>query len=151
MSDKQTILVLCTGNSCRSQMAEGLLRKFKGERYRIESAGTDPKPEIHPLAIRAMQEIGIDISGQRPKNASEFLGKGPIQHVLIVCDNANGTCPTAWPGAMSRTFMPFDDPAHAKGTEQEVLAVFRRVRDEIAVFAKTWEPQPKPTKNLHRR
>lgn len=143
MSEKQTILVLCTGNSCRSQMAEGLLRKYKGERYRIESAGTDPKSEIHPLAVRVMKDIGIDISGQRPKNASEFLGRAPVHHILIVCDNANGTCPRTWPGAQTRTFMPFDDPADAAGTEQERLAVFRRVRDEIMVVAKTWEPQPK--------
>ncbi len=143
MTEKQTILVLCTGNSCRSQMAEGLLRKYKGERYRIESAGTDPKAEIHSLAIRVMNEIGIDITGQRPKNVSELLGKAPVHHILIVCDNANGTCPTTWPGAHTRTFMPFDDPADAKGTEEERLAVFRRVRDEIAVVARTWEPQPR--------
>jgi arsenate reductase len=143
MTDKQTILVLCTGNSCRSQMAEGLLRKYKGDRYRVESAGTDPKEQVHPLAVRVMSEIGIDISGQRPKNASEFLGKEPVHHVLIVCDNANGTCPRAWPGAVSRTFMPFDDPAEARGTEEQRLAVFRRVRDEIAVVARTWEPQPR--------
>ena len=142
MSEQQTILVLCTGNSCRSQMAEALLRKFKGDRYRIESGGTDPKGEIHPLAVRVMNEIGIDLSGQRPKNISEFLGKSAIEHLLIVCDNANGTCPASWPGARTRTFMPFDDPADARGSEAERLAVFRRVRDEIAAVARTWEPQP---------
>jgi arsenate reductase len=140
MADKPTILVLCTGNSCRSQMAEGLLRKYRGDRYRVASAGTDPKPEVHPLAVRVMKEIGIDISGHRPKHVSEFLGKEPIAHALIVCDNANGTCPRVWPGALSRTFMPFDDPAEAVGSEEQRLAVFRRVRDEIAEAARTWEP-----------
>jgi arsenate reductase len=144
MSDKTSkpiILVLCTGNSCRSQMAEAFLRKYKGDRFTAASAGTSPKPEVHPLAVQAMREIGIDISVQRPKDVKEFLGKRPVRHVLIVCDNANQSCPRLWPGAFSRTFMPFDDPADATGGEAEKLAVFRRVRDEIDAAMRRWAPE----------
>ena len=141
MADKPLILVLCTGNSARSQMAEGFLRKYKGGRFSVASAGTEPKSEVHPLAVRAMKEIAIDISGQRPKNSRDFLGKATVRHVLIVCDNANRSCPALWPGAFSRTFMPFDDPAAAVGTEEQRLAVFRRVRDEIDAAMSKWDPE----------
>jgi arsenate reductase len=140
MSDKPMILVLCTGNSARSQMAEAFLRQIKGEKFTAASAGTQPKAEVHPLAVRAMKEIGIDISGQRPKDLKEFLGRAPVRHVLIVCDNANQSCPRVWPGAFSRTFMPFDDPAAATGSEEQKLAVFRRVRDEISQAIGQWNP-----------
>jgi arsenate reductase len=142
MIDKPLVLVLCTGNSARSQMAEAFLRKYHGDRFSIASAGTVPKPEVHPLAIRAMAEAGIDISGNRPKDTSEFLGKVPVRHLLIVCDNANQSCPSIWPGTYSRTFMPFDDPAEAKGREAERLSVFVRVRDEIDAAMRRWTPQP---------
>src|SRR6476620_2301084 len=102
MAGKPMILVLCTGNSARSQMAEAFLRKYKGDRFTVASAGTQPKPQVHPLAVRAMTEIGIDISAQRPRDSKDFLGKVPVQHVLIVCDNANQSCPRIWPGAFSR-------------------------------------------------
>ena len=140
MSDKPMILVLCTGNSARSQMAEALLRKYKGDRFAVASAGTEPKPRVHPLAVRAMSEVGIDIGAQRPKDVSEFLGKAAVRHLLIVCDNANQSCPRTWPGTFSRTFMPFDDPAAASGSEAEQLAVFRRVRDEIDAAVQRWNP-----------
>ena len=140
MSDKPMILVLCTGNSARSQMAEAWLRKYKGEHYAVASAGTEPKSEVHPLAVRAMREAGIDIRDQRPKNLSEFMGKLPVKHVLIVCDNANQSCPRVWPGMGTRTFMPFDDPAAAAGSEEERLQVFRRVRDEIRDAVQKWDP-----------
>ena len=140
MSDKPMILVLCTGNSARSQMAEAWLRKYKGDQYEIASAGTEPKPEVHPLAVRAMREAGIDIHDQRPKNLSEFMGKLPVKHVLIVCDNANQSCPRVWPGMGSRTFMPFDDPAAAVGSEEERLRQFSRVRDEIRDAVQKWDP-----------
>ena len=136
----RTILVLCTGNSARSQMAEGLLRKRKGDQFNIASAGTEPKSQVHPLAVRAMNEIDIDISTHRPRHISEFLGKEAVHHVLIVCDSANQTCPRVWPGSFTRTFMPFDDPAAAAGNEDEQLAAFRRVRDEIERFVKSWNP-----------
>jgi arsenate reductase len=141
MSDKPVVLVLCTGNSARSQMAEGFLRKYKGDTFTAASAGTDPKSQVHPLAIRAMKEIGIDISAQRPRDIKEFLGKSPVRHVLIVCDNANQSCPRIWPGAFTRTFMPFDDPAAATGSEEQRLAVFRRVRDQIDEAMRQWIPE----------
>ena len=143
MSEKPMILVLCTGNSARSQMAEGFLRKYQGEKFTSASAGTEPKPQVHPLAVAVMREVGIDISQQRPKDIKEFLGKAPVRHVLIVCDNANQSCPRTWPGTFSRTFMPFDDPAAAGGSEAEKLAVFRRVRDEIERAMKGWVPDAK--------
>jgi arsenate reductase (thioredoxin) len=139
--NKPMILVLCTGNSARSQMAEGFLRKFQGESFDVASAGTDPKPQVHPLAVRAMQEIGIDISDQKPKDLKAYLGRAPVRHILIVCDRANQSCPRGWPGAFTRTFMPFDDPAAATGSEAEKLAVFRRVRDEISRATQTWVPE----------
>jgi arsenate reductase len=141
MSEKPMILVLCTGNSARSQMAEGFLRTYKGERYSVASAGTDPKPEVHPLAVRVMKEVGIDIAGHRPKESRQFLGTAPVRHLLIVCDNADKSCPRVWPGAFTRTFMPFDDPAQFVGAEAEALAGFRRVRDQIAEAMKSWEPE----------
>lgn len=134
-------LILCTGNSCRSQMAEAFLKKYHGENYDVESAGMDPKEQVHPLAVKVMAEVGIDISYQRPKNASVFLGKYPVRHILIVCDKANMTCPRIWPGVLSRTYLPFDDPAEVEGTEEEKLAVFRRVRNELDTAMKNWKPE----------
>ena len=138
---KPVILVLCTGNSARSQMAEGFLRKHHGARFEAASAGTDPKPRVHPLAVRAMDEAGVDISAQRPKDLKRFLNDPNVAHVLIVCDNANQSCPRSWAGNFTRTFMPFDDPAAATGTEAEQLAVFRRVRDEIDEAMRNWDPE----------
>lgn len=128
-----TILILCTGNSCRSHLAEGILRQALGESFRIESAGSKPAGYVHPLAIRALAEIGIDISGHRSKHLDEFL-QDDIETVITVCGNADQACPM-FPGQVNRHHLPFDDPAHATGTEEEQFAVFRRVRDEIrAVF-----------------
>ena len=145
-SEKPMVLVLCTGNSARSQMAEAFLRKHHGDRYSVASAGTMPKPHIHPLTIRVMNEIGFDISGQKPKDTRDFLGHAPVRHLLIVCDHANDSCPRIWPGTFTRTFMPFDDPAAAEGTEAEQLDVFRRVRDEIDAAMKKWIPQSELTR-----
>ncbi|MCS7033097.1 MAG: arsenate reductase ArsC [Phycisphaerae bacterium] len=142
MPERQSILVLCTGNSCRSQMAEGFLRRFLGGEFDVFSAGTAPKDEVHPLAVRVMGEIGIDISAQRPKDVAGFVGRLPRTHLLIVCDRANDSCPRAWPGSLSRTYMPFDDPAHAVGTELDVLNTFRRVRDQIGEALRDWRPEP---------
>ena len=136
-ADKPRVLFLCTGNSCRSQMAEGFLRKYAGGRFEVHSAGTLPKDEVHPLAVRVMQEAGIDISRQRPKGIDKYLGREAVRHLLIVCDNANKSCPRVWPGTFTRTYMPFDDPAEAEGDEEERLAAFRRVRDEIEAFVRT--------------
>ena len=140
MEHKPLVLVLCTGNSARSQMAEALIRKHHGDRFAVASAGTDPGDRVHPLAVRAMKEVGIDVSGARAKPVTEFLGKAAVAHILIVCDHAEGTCPRIWPGAFSRTFMPFDDPAAAAGPDAERLAVFRRVRDEIDAAMRQWDP-----------
>jgi arsenate reductase len=140
-STKPIILVLCTGNSCRSQMAEGFLRHYHSGKFDAHSAGTSPKDRVHPLAVKVMSEIGIDISKQRPKAVDEYLGKLPVRHVLIVCDHANESCPRIWPGTFSRTFMPFDDPAEATGNEHTKLDIFRRVRDEIGAAMRDWRPQ----------
>lgn len=135
------VLILCTGNSCRSQMAQALLRKHQCDKYDVHSAGMDPKDQVHPLAVKVMAEIGIDISDQRPKSSRTYLGHQPVRHILIVCNKASGTCPRIWPGAATRTYMPFDDPAEAAGTTSEKIAVFRRVRDELDRAMAVWEPK----------
>jgi len=140
MSGKASVLILCTGNSCRSQMAEGFLREYQGDRFLVHSAGTSPSGAVHPLAIRVMQEIGINIASQKPKSIDDYLGKQRVAHVIIVCDHANGTCPRIWPGAFSRGYLPFRDPAHFQGSDDETLAFFRTVRDEISEAMKTWKP-----------
>ena len=127
--NKPTILILCTGNSCRSHLAEGILQAALGEGYNVQSAGSKPAGYVHPLAIRVMNEVGIDISGHRSKHLEEFL-KQPVETVITVCGNADQVCPM-FPGQVNRYHWGFDDPAHATGTEEEKLAAFRRVRDEI--------------------
>ena len=127
------ILVLCTGNSCRSHMAEGILRHVLGGKIEVASAGSKPAGYVHPLAIRALAEIGIDLSAHRSKHLDEFLDR-PVETVITVCGNADQACPV-FPGQLRRHHYPFDDPAHATGSEDEQMIVFRRVRDEIrAVF-----------------
>jgi arsenate reductase len=126
---KPTILILCTGNSCRSHLAEGILRAALNDDYTVASAGSKPAGYVHPLAIRAMAEIGIDISDHRSKHLDEFL-TSDVETVITVCGNADQACPV-FPGQLNRHHWGFDDPAHATGTEDEQMAVFRRVRDEI--------------------
>lgn len=126
---KPAVLILCTGNSCRSHLAEGILRAAAGDLFTVHSAGSKPAGYVHPLAIRVMREIGIDLSGHTSKHMNEFLA-APIETVITVCGNADQACPV-YPGQVNRHHWPFDDPAHATGTEEEILAVFRRVRDEI--------------------
>jgi arsenate reductase len=135
---KPNILVLCTGNSCRSQMAEGWIRHFAGERFNVHSAGTKPAERVHPLAVQVMGEVAIDISAQQPKDVKQYLGRLPVRHLIIVCAGADQECPRIFPGMLHRHFMPFDDPAALTGTEDEVLAGFRRIRDEIRDRLKTW-------------
>lgn len=133
MSNKPLILVLCTGNSCRSHLAEGILRQALGDSYRVASAGSKPAGYVHPLAVRVMAEMGMDISRHTSKPIGDFLKQG-AETVITVCGNADQACPT-FPGRVKRHHFPFDDPAHATGSDDEKLAVFRRVRDEIrAVF-----------------
>jgi arsenate reductase len=132
-SKKQNVLFLCTGNACRSQMAEGFLRDIAGDRFEALSAGMEPSEGLHPLAVKAMAEVGIDISGQQPKPLRQYLGREWIQWLIVVCNKANESCPRIWPmlADENRLYWPFDDPAEAEGTEDERMAVFRRVRDEI--------------------
>lgn len=138
MTKKLNVLVLCTGNSCRSQMAEGFLREYAGERFNVYSAGTEPKDEIHPLAVQVMAEAGIDISRQHPKGLKEFLGRLPVRYLIVVCDAANESCPRIFPGMAERLFWPFDDPAAFKGSPEETAAEFRRVQDEIRERILAW-------------
>lgn len=123
------ILILCTGNSCRSHMAEGILQKVLGPDFEVASAGSKPAGYVHPLAIKALAEIGIDISKNESKHLDTYLNRD-VETVITVCGNADQACPV-FPGQMNRHHYPFDDPAHAGGSEQEQMAVFRRVRDEI--------------------
>ena len=129
MASKKRVLFLCTGNSCRSQMAEGLVNHFMGEAWAAYSAGTHPAGAVHPLAIQAMAELGIDISGQRSKPIGEFQGAA-FDLVVTVCDDAAESCPL-WIGQGPIAHLSFPDPAQATGTQDERLAAFRRVRDEI--------------------
>src|SRR3954452_9382888 len=135
MSDKKRVLILCTGNSARSQMAEGLLRHDAGEQFDVESAGTKPGV-VRPEAIAAMRELGIDISGHRSKHVDEFKGQH-FDVVITVCDNAKESCPVFF-GAAKRLHHSFEDPATAQGSEEERLALFRRVRDELRVYLVTF-------------
>jgi arsenate reductase (thioredoxin) len=131
MDDKARVLILCTGNSARSQMAEGLLRHDAGERFDVESAGTKPG-SVRPEAIAAMKELGIDISAHRSKSLAEFDGQH-FDYVITVCDSARETCPVFFGGA-KRLHHDFDDPAALNGTDEERLALFRRVRGELRAY-----------------
>ena len=123
------ILILCTGNSCRSQMAESFLRQFD-DHLHVRSAGTNPSDKVHPKAVRAMAEEGIDISGQEPENANMYLND-EWDFVITVCDNTKETCPVFLGKVNHQLHIGFEDPAEATGSEEEIMAVFRRVRDEI--------------------
>jgi len=129
MNTKPCVLVLCTGNSCRSHIAEGILRAAAGDMFDVCSAGSQPAGYVHPQAIAALAEIGIDISSHTSKHMNEFLDRH-VETVITVCGNADQACPM-FPGQVNRHHWPFDDPAHAAGTDAEIAAEFRRVRDEI--------------------
>lgn len=126
---KPNILILCTGNSCRSQMAEAILRAAAGDLMEVHSAGSNPAGYVHPKAIAVLKEIGIDISGNESKHMNEFMDRN-IATVITVCGNADQACPM-FPGQVNRHHWGFDDPAHATGSEEEILNAFRRVRDQI--------------------
>jgi arsenate reductase len=138
MPDKRRVLILCTGNSARSQMAEGLLRHDAGDRFEVFSAGTRPS-QIRPEAIAAMRELGIDIAGHRSKSVDEFTGQA-FDYVLTVCDNARESCPI-FPGNTARIHRSFEDPAALQGSEEERLVLFRRVRDEVRQYLRGF-PHP---------
>ena len=126
---KPTILILCTGNSCRSHIGEGFLRAELGDSANVQSAGSNPTGHVHPLAVKVMAEVGIDISGHRSKHLKEFLNQ-PVITVITVCGNVDQACPI-FPGQVNRHHWPFIDPAKATGSEEEILNCFRTVRDEM--------------------
>jgi arsenate reductase (thioredoxin) len=132
---KKRILILCTGNSARSQMAEGLLRNDAGDRFLVFSAGVDPAASVHPQAIAVMRELGIDLTGNRPKHINEFIGQN-FDYVLTVCDHAREVCPV-FPGNTVTIHHSFFDPANQAGTPEEKLTRFRKVRDEIRAYLRS--------------
>ena len=138
MSPQPAVLVLCTGNSARSQMAAASLRKRLGAARPVYSAGTEPAAQIHPLTRVVMDEVGIDLAGVEPRHVSEYLGRVPVHTIIIVCDGANQACPTVWPGAYERLFWPFEDPAAFAGTDEETLGKFREIRDAIDQRVAEW-------------
>jgi arsenate reductase len=133
VEDKKRVLILCTGNSARSQMAEGLLRNDAGDRFTVESAGTKPST-VRPEAIAVMKEVGIDISSHRSKSVDEFAGQN-FDYVLTVCDNAKESCPVFF-GKAARLHHSFNDPAAVEGSEEKRLGAFRKVRDELRAYLK---------------
>lgn len=147
MSDKQRVLFLCTGNSARSQMAEGWLRHLSGDRFEVFSAGTHPVG-VNPLAVKVMSEVGIDLRGHRSKSVKDFEGQR-FDAVITVCDRAKEACPI-WPGAIRMLHWNFEDPASAVGSDSEREAAFRNIRDQIAIHIRTFLSEPfKPTDPFH--
>ena len=134
---EQRVLFLCTHNAARSQMAEAFLRKHGGERFDVASAGLEPTA-VHPLTVRVMNEVGLDISGQQAKGLEFFLGKATVQIAIIVCEQAQKNCPRIFPFALQRLYWPFEDPAAANGTEAEQLQKFRAIRDQIETKILEW-------------
>ena len=128
-TNKPTILILCTGNSCRSHMAEGFLGMACGNKLLVRSAGSKPAGFVHPLAVKVMAEAGIDISHHRSKPLTDFLGSN-VETIITVCDDADEACPV-FPGQLNRHHWPFFDPAKTEGNEEERLQVFRDVRDQM--------------------
>jgi arsenate reductase (thioredoxin) len=136
MSTKPRVLFLCSGNSARSQIGEALLRKYAGDRFEVHSAGLEAKG-INPYTVRALEEIGIDMSGHRSKSLDEYLGKVHFAYLITVCDRAAEACPI-FPGMGQRLHWPFEDPAAFVGSEEETLNQFREVRDQIDERIRAW-------------
>jgi len=134
---KTRVLFLCTGNSARSQMAEAFLRRYGGDRFEVYSAGLEPERGIHPLTLKVMQEIGFDMKGHYAKDIREYLGKVHFGYLITVCDRAEQSCPI-FPGMGVRLHWPFEDPAAFQGSEEEKLAKFREIRDQIEARVKAW-------------
>jgi arsenate reductase len=137
MERQKSVLFLCTGNSARSQMSEAWLRHYGAERLEVHSAGLDPSV-VNPFTIQVMEEKGIDMSAHRSKSVRDYLGKKHFTYVITVCSNAEDRCPTAFLGELHRLHWPFDDPAAVQGSDEEKLAKFRKVRDEIEEKIKRW-------------
>jgi arsenate reductase len=136
VADRTRILVICTGNSARSQMAEGLFRHLGGDQVTVQSAGSDPALRVHPLAVRVMAEIGIGIASHQPKPISDFTGQS-FDYVIAVCSQAAESCPV-FPGPARRLNWFYDDPAAVEGSEGDRLAAFRAVRDDLASRIQSW-------------
>ena len=139
---KAKVLFLCTGNSARSQMAEAFLRKYGGEQFEAYSAGLEPK-DINPYTNRVMEEVGVSLSGQYSKHLKEYMGKMHFGYLITVCDEADKNCPTAFPGMGQRIHWSFEDPAAFVGSDDEKLAKFREVRDQIEQRIKAWLEEPR--------
>jgi arsenate reductase (thioredoxin) len=136
---RDNVLFVCTGNSCRSQMAEAFLRKYASDRFHVHSAGTHPK-DIHPLTRQVMAEVGLDLAGQFSKGIGTYLGRLLVHYLILVCAKAAENCPTAWPGSpqMRVLLWPMEDPTAFRGTEEETLAQFREVRDRVDARIQAW-------------
>jgi arsenate reductase len=137
---KSNVLFLCTGNSARSQMAEAFLRHYASDLFNAYSAGLEPKG-MNPFTVRVMNEIGISVDGQYSKSLREYLGKQLFAYLVTVCADAEAKCPTVWPGVQYRLHWKFDDPAAEQGTDEQKLAKFRQVRDQIEAAIKTFVAQ----------
>jgi arsenate reductase (thioredoxin) len=135
--NKTKVLFLCTGNSARSQMAEVLLRKLAGDDFETYSAGLEPAG-LNPYTVRVMEEVGMDMAGHRSKSLKEYLGKAHFGYVITVCAKADRNCPAVFPGMGKRLHWPFEDPAASKGSDEDKLAKFRLIRDQIEQKVKSW-------------
>ena len=135
---KPKFLFLCTGNSARSQMGEAFLRAYAGNHFDVFSAGLTPKGEIHPLVRVAMQEIGLTMEGQTPKNVSEYLGKFVFAYTVTVCGNAEEQCPRVFLSMGKHMYWPFEDPAALTGSDEEVLPQVRAIRDGLSDKIQSW-------------
>lgn len=136
-SGKPKVLFLCTGNSARSHMGEALLRHYADDYFEVHSAGLEPKG-LNPYMIRVMAEVGIDMSGHRSKDVTEYLGKTSFGYLIIVCGHAEQNCPTTFLGTLQRLSWPLDDPAAAQGTDEQILAKFREVRNKMDERIRSW-------------
>ncbi len=141
------VIFLCTGNSARSQMAEAFLRKYGDSEFETYSAGLEPKP-LNPFTVQVMQEVGIDVSGQKSKGIKMFLGTMLFSHLVTVCDDAEKNCPTVWPGVRYRLHWSFDDPAALEGSDEQKLAKFREVRELIEKQIKVFLVEQKDSQGL---
>lgn len=139
--EKQSVLFLCTGNSARSQMGEAWLRHYGGEEFEVHSAGLDPSI-VNPFTIQVMGEKGIDMSAHHAKSVREYLGKKEFTYVITVCSRAEDRCPVTFLGELNRLHWPFDDPAAEQGSDEQKLAKFREIRDEIEAKMKHWLSLP---------
>ncbi len=140
MKSKAKVLFLCTGNSARSIMGEALLRHYGGDRYEVHSAGLEPKG-INPYTVRVLTEKNIDMTGQRSKDVTEYLGRVNFGYLITVCGHAEENCPTTFLGVSQRIHWPLEDPAALQGSDEEKLAKFREVRDQIAQRVQAWIAQ----------